>query len=308
MASPREIKKRIKATRNIAQITKAIEAVAAVKMRKSQEVALRARPYALAALEVLRGVSAKKGSTDYVHPLLTARPVKKTCLVVVTSDKGLAGAFNSNVLRRAQEFIAAESRPVELITVGRRGRDFFRKRRTEIREDLTGIGDYISPEETRSIARRLEELYREETCNRVVAVFTNFISVLRQEVTVEQLLPFSQDEVERRIAATIPQRGRYAHMPEALGTSTGVQEYLYEPGPNEVLDAILPLLLEVAVYHMVLEANASEHSARMVAMKNASENAGELIDSLTLKYNKARQEQITKELTEITAGAAALEQ
>lgn len=294
MASAREIKKRIRSTRNIAQITKAMEAVAAVKMRKSQDVALRSRPYSFAALKMLKNLSAGIEQEQYTSPLLDVRPVQKICLVVVTSDKGLAGAFNSNALRRAQEFMAAQSVPVDLVTIGKRGRDFFRKRGVRIIQDVIGVGDYITPAQTQFIAKFLSKLYNDKEYDQIMGVYTNFISVLRQEVVVEQLLPFTKDELEKRIMSGV------------FEASASSSVYIYEPSLSEVLDTLLPLLMEVQMYHVVLEANASEHSARMVAMKNASENASDLIGSLTLKYNKARQEQITKELTEITAGAAAL--
>ncbi|OHB20745.1 MAG: ATP synthase F1 subunit gamma [Parcubacteria group bacterium RIFCSPLOWO2_01_FULL_48_18] len=335
MPSARAIKKRIRSTRNIAQITKAMEAVSAVKMRKSQAVALRSRPYALAALEILKNLSPSTGlgagggigvEDQTLSPLLEQRPVQKICLVVVTSDKGLAGAFNSNVLRRTLDFIRnndsilqdpkrsrgteglERSRRIDVIAVGKKGRDFLKKRDIRVVDEITGIGDWALPEQTKPIAEKLAKLYAAKEYDEIYVVYANFLSVLKQEVVIEKALPFTKEGIEKRIQEIIPQRGRYSGTPQALGrTEAKKVSYVFEPSPQDVLKELLPLLLEIQVYHIILEANASEHSARMVAMKNASENASELIDSLTLSYNKARQAQITKELTEITSGAAALE-
>jgi F-type H+-transporting ATPase subunit gamma len=309
MASARTLKKRIKSTKNIAQITKAMEAVSAVKMRRSQEVAIKARPYALAALEILKNISSDTDlAAAFSHPLLETGKGEKQALIVITSDKGLCGSFNSNVLRKASDFLKKAQMPTDVIAVGKRGRDFLRKRGYTIASELTGMGDYATSTQTKPLAEKALALFTEGGYSAVFAVYTNFISVLKQEVVVEQVLPFSAENIKKRIDEIIPQRGRYANMPAALGAS-GAEHATYkiEPSPAEVLSEILPLLLETNVYHMILEANASEHSARMVAMKNASENAKDLISDLTLVYNKARQANITKELAEISAGAAALE-
>lgn len=277
-------------------------------MRKSQDIALRSRPHALAALEILKNLSGDTSIEEvYASPLLERREVKKICLVVVTSDKGLCGSFNSNVFRKAHEFLNAQAMPVDIVAVGKKGKDFLKKRGRSIIHELSGIGDFVHPSQTKPLADHLTDIFASGQYDEVYTIYTNFISVLKQEVVIEKLLPFSKDEIKRRIEEITPQRGRYSDMPLVLGaTSDENRSYIFEPSPQEALDTLLPLLLEIAVYHVILEANASEHSARMVAMKNASENASELIRSLTLSYNKARQAQITKELIEINAGAAAL--
>ncbi len=255
-----------------------------MKMRKSQEVALRSRPYALAASDILKNLV---GGIDLenlkLSPLLKKHEGGRMCLIVVTSDKGLCGAFNSSVLRAASDFISARpEETVDVIAVGKKGADFFAKRGINLVEKITGTGDFGAIHETKFLSDLVAQLYSTGRYSEVQAVYTNFISVMKQEVVFEKILPFTLHEGES------PNHG-----------------YLFEPSPEEALTKLLPLLLEIKIYHIILEANASEHSARMVAMKNASDNASELIDSLTLLYNKARQAQITKELTEISAGVAA---
>jgi F-type H+-transporting ATPase subunit gamma len=311
MPSTKSIKNRIKSTKNIKQITKAMEAVSAVKMRKSEQVALRARPYALASLEVLKNVSAsinsqKNSEISSLSPLLsTLNADKPKCLVVVTSDKGLAGSFNTNVLRKALNFIK-NNPDTEIIAVGKRGRDFLKRRGGKMIADFTGAGDFVELEETSPIAKLVREGFESGKWSTVTLLYTNFVSALKQEVVARNILPFSFDSLNSIIEGILPTRGKYANMPNVLGTSE-TSDYVFEPNPSEVLGKLLPTLLDIEIHHAVLEGNASEHSSRMVAMRNASENAGELIDGLTLQYNKARQAQITKELTEITGGAAALE-
>lgn len=310
MPSTKFIKNRIKSTKNIKQITKAMEAVSAVKMRKSEQVALRARPYALASLEVLRNVSAvaslrTDSDISSLSPLLKGVKDKPGCLLVITSDKGLAGSFNTNVLRKALNFIK-NSPDTEIIAVGKRGRDFLKRRGGKIIADFTGAGDFVELEETSPIAKFVREGFESGKWSTVTLLYTNFVSALKQEVVARNILPFNFDSLNSIIDGILPTRGKYANMPSVLGTSN-TSDYVFEPNPSEVLGKLLPTLLDIEIHHAVLEGNASEHSSRMVAMRNASLNAGELIDGLTLQYNKARQAQITKELTEITGGAAALE-
>lgn len=308
MAVSPALKNRIRSTKNIKQITRAMEAVSAVKMRKSEQAALQARPFALAALQILRNVAAGL-EADYaaLSPLLEKRIVNKTTLVVVTSDKGLAGSFNTNILREAEKFLKEATGEIEIVTIGKKARDFFAKRPHPIVSRFQDTGDFVELDETRPIATLLEEHYMHKKTDRIVILYTNFLSVLKQEVTYRELLPFSVEMLESIIEGIIPFRGRYAGIPNFLGEKTENIPYLFEPTPAAVLARILPKLLHVEVHQAILEANASEHSSRMVAMKNASENAGELIEELTLAYNKVRQAAITKELTEITAGAAAMD-
>ncbi len=308
MASSKSIKNRIRSTKSIKQITKAMEAVSAVKMRKSEQVAIHARPYALAALEILRGVTAKL-DTDFstLSPLLSVSFNKPICLVIVTSDKGLAGSFNTNVLRKALAFLK-ENSDTEIIAVGKKGRDFLKRRGFNVIESFTGAGDFTELSETSPVAEIIKKGFTEKHWSAVHLLYTNFLSALKQEVTNRRILPFDFESLSAIVDGITPTRGKYANMPEVLGKDIEKSSaYVFEPSPKEVLDELLPALLEIEIYHAVLEGNASEHSSRMIAMRNASDNAGELIDALTLQYNKARQAQITKELTEITAGASALE-
>ncbi|MEK7088201.1 MAG: ATP synthase F1 subunit gamma [Patescibacteria group bacterium] len=303
MANERVIKNRIGATKNIRQITKAMEAVAAVKMRKSEQAALSTRPYALAALQILKNLSSKiETDLALLSPLLAQRPIKKIALVVVTSDKGLAGAFNSNVLRRAEEFIknAPADTEVQIISVGKKAKSYFEYINLKILKQFDGVGDLAELHETEPIAKFLEQLFAEEKTAQVVFIFTNFLSVLKQEVLTRILLPFSEKTLEEIVRNTVPLRGRYSGIPNALGLTTDTLPYIFEPSPEQVLRQLLPHLFYVEVHQVILEANASEHSSRMVAMKNAADNARELIEELTLSYNKARQAKITKELLEIS--------
>src|SRR3989344_5853800 len=319
MASSKSIKNRIRSTKSIKQITKAMEAVSAVKMRKSEQVALRARPYALAAIEMLRGLSAKLDVSwtsnvqllDIGCPtplsLLSAPADKPICLVVVTSDKGLAGSFNTNVLRKALAFTKEHS-GMEVIAVGKKGRDFLKRRGVKVVESVTGAGDFADLSETAPVADFMKKGFAERRWSAVHLLYTNFLSALKQEVTNRKILPFDFESLNAIIAGITPTRGKYANMPEVLGKDVKKSgAYVFEPSPEQVLGELLPALLDIEIYHAVLEGNASEHSSRMIAMRNASDNAGELIDELTLQYNKARQAQITKELSEITAGASALQ-
>lgn len=292
-----------------------MEAVSAVKMRKSEQVALRARPYALAALEVLRGLlrtsDVLKLDEDIRCPqtssLLSAPTDKPICLIVITSDKGLAGSFNTNVLRKALAF-TKQYTDTEVIAIGKKGRDFLKRRGVKIVEGFVGAGDFADLAETEPIASLVKKGFEEKRWSAVHLLYTNFLSALKQEVTNRRILPFDFESINAIIEGITPTRGKYANMPEVLGKDIENESaYVFEPSPKQILGELLPALLDIEIYHAVLEGNASEHSSRMIAMRNASENAGELIDELTLQYNKARQAQITKELSEITAGASALE-
>jgi F-type H+-transporting ATPase subunit gamma len=310
MASSKTIKNRIRSTKNIAQITKAMEAVSAVKMRKSEQVALRARPYALAALEVLRKLT-KVLDSDIIKlsPLLSAPQNKPKCLLVITSDKGLAGAFNINILKKAQKIIEAEPN-TEIVAVGKKGRDFLRRRGFNVVREFTGAGDFVEVEETMPISAYIRQNFENRSWSSVTLLYANFVSALKQEIVARRILPFNFKSLNEIVQDIVPKRGKYANIPNVLNSQDiekNNSSYIFEPSPYLVLNKLLPTLLEIEIHHAVLEDNASEHCSRMMAMRNASENATELISQLTLDYNKARQSQITKELTEITAGANALE-
>lgn len=307
MAGSRALKNRIRSTKNIRQMTRAMEAVSAVKMRRSQAVALAARPYALTALSILKEIQKTTDSSDTPLPLAEKRSVQTICLVVITSDKGLAGAFNASVIKKAEKIIAHAGETVTLVPVGKKGRDYFARRKMPIAAEFLGAGDFGAIDETRHISDFLITSFSDKKCDEVILVYTNFISALKQEVVVRKLLPFSIESLTEIVESITPLRGRYANMPKTIETlGVAPRNFTFEPSPHAVLKTLLPDLLATQVFHAVLEANASEHSSRMIAMKNASENAADLSQQLNIRYNKERQATITKELTEITAGSEAL--
>ncbi len=307
MAGSRAIKSRIKSTKNIQQITKAMQAVSAVKMRKSEAAAVKGRFFALYALDILAKIEANTGTAiKSLSPLFeTNDTAEKNCLVVITSDKGLAGAFNSNVIRKSEELIRNSEVPVEIVAVGKKGRDFFTRKNLKVVKDFEGAGDLATLTEAKNISDFIISLYVEKKYKKIDIVFTNFISALKLEVIHRPLLPLNEETLKQVVENIIPKTGRFS---DVKNDSTSIiSEYKFEPSPEEIVVTLVPKLVELEIFHSILEANASEHSARMVAMKNASENAKEMIGKLTIKYNKERQAQITKELIEITSGKNALE-
>lgn len=313
MSSTQEIKRRIKAVTNTSQITRAMEMVSATKMRKSQEVALRSRPYAIEALRILAEMTHR---TEYKPALMHDRLVKTTAVVVVASDRGLAGAFNSNVFRafeiKLNHVLNGEGK-YTFIAVGRKAEEYLGRKGVHIEHSYKDFGDYIEMDETKPLSELLIRGFLEQQWDKVVVVSTHFRTTLKQDVVVREVLPVHARKVRDTVRELVPQYGRFSEISHGL-PGTGVQrgfkedfEYLIEPDPQTVLDALAPELVKIAIHDLVLEANASEHSARMVAMKNASENAGELKDELNLEYNKSRQAGITREISEIVAGAEALQ-
>lgn len=305
------IKKRVRGVTNTSKITKAMEMVSAQKMRRSQEIALASRPYALRGLELLAELSRR---VEKRPDLMTMRETKRTLILLVAADKGLAGSFNSQVFRRVEEMFGRALASLEpglgspvFAAVGRKAEDFLRRKGLAVHQAFVNFGDYVDLEEVDPLSDFVIRGYEREEWDRVITVSTHFRTTLRQEVLVREVLPATFESIEKTVKEIIPERGRYANMPmNGYLTSHPNFDYLIEPSPLIVLDVLVRHLVTMSIYHLVLEANASEHSARMVAMKNASDNAGELIDSLTLEYNKARQAAITKELAEITGGAEAL--
>ncbi|MBI5421425.1 MAG: ATP synthase F1 subunit gamma [Parcubacteria group bacterium] len=308
MASAKAVKQRIRSVKNTAQITKAMEVVSATKMRRSQEFAIKARPYAIASLNLLRNLVTKTKEL----PGILERREKKECygLLVITSDKGLAGALNANVIRKAEAWIKmrrANNENSILVTVGKRAKDYFEHKGVPIHKSFWGFGDMISLSETLPVAEVLMEGFLDHTWDEFSAVYTHFRTTLLQEAVLRKILPITQEGVEEIVKGVIPEYGKFSSKPYTLNPIPYHYEYTYEPSPEALLTELVPQLLRMHVHHMILESNASEHSARMVAMKNASDNAKELITDLTLTYNKARQASITRELSEITAGKEALE-
>lgn len=309
MPSAKAVKQRIRSVKNTAQITKAMEVVSATKMRRSQEFAIKARPYAIASLNLLRNLVAK---TKELPGILEKRE-KKECygLLVVTSDKGLAGALNANVIRKAEAWIKvrrANNENIILVAVGKRAKDYFEHKGVPIHKSFWGFGDMISLEETLPVADVLIKGFLDHMWDEFSAVYTHFRTTLLQEAVVRGVLPITEEGVREIVESITPKTGRYSEKEKDDATSSHYSyEYTYEPSPEILLTELVPQLLRMHVHHMILESNASEHSARMVAMKNASDNAKELITDLSLMYNKARQANITRELSEITAGKEALE-
>lgn len=318
MESPQHIKSRLKSVKNIGQITKAMEVVSATKMRKAQEVALRSRPYAFKALELLE-MLARVTQNDELRmknvelPLAEKREIKKTLLVVVTSDKGLAGAFNTQVFRQVEQFLTnlgvqQLSEEILVVPVGKRAVSYFTRRNAKIVESFTGFGDYAMPEEIEPLGNLLVQGFLEGSWDRVVTISTHFRSTLKQTPLSRQILPVEVDKIAETVHEIVPEHGRFAEMSnEELRMTNENTEYILEPSPEETLNTLVPHLVTMQLYHVVLEANASEHSARMVAMKTASDNASDLAEGLTLEFNKARQAGITKEIIEITSTMNALQ-
>ncbi len=310
MQSLRDTKKRIRSVKNIEQITKAMEVVSMTKMRKSQGYALRARPYAVAALEMLQNLITM---TPVLPDLLQEREVKNSLLVVVTADKGLVGAFNDNVVRKAQNWIDSatkEGRAFQIIAVGKKARDYFERKEIAVEKSFVDFGDYSAFEEVLPLADIVIGGFLKADFDRVDIVYTHFRSTLRQETALRKILPATKEGIEEIVREIRPESGKYsASKDETVEGDSKIYnfEYKYEPSAKEILDILIPELLRLHIYHVVLESNASEHSARMITMKNASENAKELKGELTLLYNKARQGGITAELNEIVAGREALE-
>ncbi|HEX9603368.1 MAG TPA: ATP synthase F1 subunit gamma [Myxococcales bacterium] len=295
MASLRTIRTRIRSVRNTQKITKAMKMVAAAKLRRAQDAVLRARPYAQLIDEMLASLARARADADLPpHPLMAVRPPRRVELVLMTSDRGLCGGFNSNIIRRGQRFLVEEGARFERIqfsTVGRRGRDFARKRGIETRKDYVGFFGRLRYAQAREVAHDLIQAYETDELDAVYLLYNEFKSAIVQQISLVQLLP-----LQPRATA---QRG-----PGEKGSITA--EHLYEPSRPEVLQALIPRFLAMQIWRALLESEASEHGARMTAMDSATKNASEMIGRLTLDYNRARQAAITKELMEIVSGAEAL--
>ncbi len=278
------IRRRIRGIQGIVKITRAMEMIATSKMRRAQERGLAGRPYAEKIHQVVADLAALSQAGDLLHPLLQRRSVTKIAIVHITPDRGLCGGLNANINRKTSSFILEQSAAVTLIAVGRKGLDFMRRYGRDIRAEFTGLGDRPSLLDTLPISRIIIDDYTNGIIDMVYLVYAQFVSTILQRPILQQILPIE---------------------PVALPRMQNV-DYIYEPSPEVVLGGLLPRFVEMQIYHAILESIASEQSARMVAMRNATENANELIGDLTLVYNKARQESITKELLDITGGAAAL--
>jgi F-type H+-transporting ATPase subunit gamma len=290
MANLLDIRRRIKSVKNTQQITKAMKMVSASKLRRAQERVINARPFAQKMAQVLADL-ASQTTEDFQHPLLDQRGDERYLVVLVTADKGLCGAFNANLIKAAQVFIKEHpGKQIEFLAVGRKGRDFFRRRANVTGEyvAMTGKGRVDFSEALEVAGDIIKRFTETEEIDKVFLIFAEFKTVLTQRIVAEQLLPISQAKTDD------------------AGTTAETTDYIYEQPPAEVFTRLLPRLVETQIFRALLESIASEQGARMTAMDAASKNAGELISTLTLNLNRARQAAITREIIEIVSGAAAL--
>ena len=290
MANTREIRRRIRSVENTAKITNAIQLVAASKMRRAQDRALQARPYAEKMQSVLGQLSGVAGDPDTSHPLLERREINETTVILITPDRGLCGGLIANLERHTGEIVlgpdAGGSGDISMIPVGRKGGDYFQRFGINFRASFQELGDYPGLAETQPISRIAIDDYTEGHVDQVLLVYASFVNTVSQVPVTVPILPVEP--------------------PASEEDSSGETQYIFEPSPQDVLSHLLPRYVDLLVYQAVLEAAASEQSARMVAMRNATDAANDMIADLTLVYNKARQEQITSELLDITGGVEAL--
>jgi F-type H+-transporting ATPase subunit gamma len=286
MAGLKAIKRRINGAKNTRKITRAMKMISAARLRRAQQRITELRPYAIKTSELLASVAARVNAEEDVHPLLRRREEKRVLLVILTSDRGLAGAFNANINKRGYAMwkrLESEGKEVSFAIVGRKGGDFFRRRGAKIDKVFQGIFENLDSAKAGEIGRYIVGRYVEEDLDSAYLIYNEFKSAISQQVVAEQILP--------------------VRVEENVDTAT---DYIYEPSQRALLDRLLPMYMEVTSFRALLESVASEHGARMTAMDNAMRNASEMIDKLTLQYNRARQAAITKELMEIIGGAEAL--
>ncbi|RPH56071.1 MAG: ATP synthase F1 subunit gamma [Chloroflexi bacterium] len=294
MASAREMRLRIRSVKNISQVTRALQAVSASKVRKAINALMATRPYATKAWQVLTHVAGQPGR-DSLHPLLNSREtVRNTLVVVISGDRGLAGAYNTNLIRFVSRHFANWPTPVKYIAVGRKGRDLLLRRRQGVIADFSNLPAAPSFPDVSAIGRLAVDEYLSGKVDEVYLVYTSFLNMVRQDPSVKKLLPLDVEAHEERV-----QNYEVRHTPAA---------YLYEPDEREILDQIIPRFTALQVYQAILESLASEHAARMVAMRNATDNAIDLVAELQLQYNKVRQQAITNDMLDIAGGAEALSQ
>ncbi len=284
MASARDLRRRIKSIKSTQQITKAMKMVAAAKLRKAQERVIAARPFAGKIQEVLARLTSANSGVK--HPLLEVREPNNICYVLITADRGLCGGYNANILRLNAGLL--HNRPGSVVAIGRKGRDFFRRRGVDIKTEFVGLGEDIPFGVAKEIGQTVVDYYVKGIFDEVHLVFTEFKSAMTQKPTTMKLLPIEPP-------------------PPVEGEKSLQIDYIYEPDPEQLLAELLPKYIETTIYRALLEAKASEHGARMTAMGSATDNAAEMIDKLTLSLNRARQAAITKEISEIVGGANALD-
>jgi F-type H+-transporting ATPase subunit gamma len=295
-----DYRRRVRSVKSTQQITRAMKFVAAAKLRRAQEGVFAARPYAREILRVLKSAAARMETP--VHPLLERRPEERILALIVTGDRGLAGAFNTNVLRRAGEFLREHAvRKVQVMIVGRKGRDALRKRGVKFVNEYLGVSNNVQFKNAKEIAARIAELYAKDEVDAVYAIYNEFKTVMLQKLRAEKLLPIDPAVV----APEKPGEKRPQVPPETpTATQAPMVDYIYEQPIQELFAGLVPRYLESEVFRILLESAAAEHAARMTAMDSATRNASDLIDRLTLEMNKVRQADITKQLIEIVSGAA----
>ncbi len=343
MANLLDIRRRIRSVRNTRQITKAMQMVSAAKLRRAQERALAARPYAQMLTNVLKSLVSRAEIYDPItgearHPLLIRRPEQNILLIVVSGEKGLAGAFNSNILKAATRFMEAkQGKNIDIIALGRKSRDFFRRRYPfvesgerkgpiQVVSEYVGLMNRAQFSSAREIAEKVCELYEKELVDSVYIVYNEFKSVIAQRLVVDDVLPIAQiGEPVHEVAEEVSEEERKRRIEAALHAGAGVRpadtsaidqkaagfgasriDYIYEQPPEELFRDLLPRYISVQLFRAMLESEAAEHAARMTAMDSATNNASDMIDALTLQMNRVRQAKITKEIIEIVSGAAAL--
>ncbi len=298
MASAREIKRRMKSVKNIMQVTMALEAVSASRVRRATALVVASRAYANLAMEMLMGIASANQSGTPLHPLLTtSQNTSAITVLLVTSDRGLAGAYNANIIRVARQFIKDKGKAVHWVAVGRKGRDALIRIGENVIADFSGLPAWLNIGDIRPIARVLIDDYLGNASGETYIAFTDFINTLTQRPRIQRLFPLIPDQ-------SLELGGDYMKVPPA--PTTRIPDYIYEPSAAAILDEIVPKFTELVIFQSILESVASEHSARMVAMRNASDNARALSGDLLLSYNKVRQAAITSEILDIVGGVEAL--
>ena len=296
----KQVKNKIISTQKTGKVTKAMESVSAVKMRKSQERAFAGRPYVHSAMRILQRLSSSQDGLS--HPFAQKRKIEKKLLVIVTSDKGLAGSVNSAVLKRAEK-VFVEEKEIDVIAIGRKAVEFTRREKKELLAEYTNIGDNVTLADVYDMSAKVMDAFASGTYGEVDVLYQNFLSTFEQEPTKRNILPFDPAEIGYIMRGIRPKTGKFS---ENTSEQDGKITYTVEPSAEEVLDTLIPQLVQIMLYHALLESKACEHSARMVAMKNATDKSKEVVKALTIQYNKARQAAITAEVSEITAGVEAM--
>ncbi len=316
MDSPQNLKKRLKSIGNINKITKAMELVAATKMRRSQEIALASRPYAFAGLDLLANLSLL--NRKELPALIQKRKTKRVLYVLVASDKGLAGAFNSSVFKKFEHYLSESNRLLirenkqsedknTFVAVGEKSFNYLSKKGLPVIKKFTNVGDFTTTEQVQPLTEFLAQGYLKKDFDKVIVFSTHFQSALKQESLTREVLPISFTSIKETLSEIVPKTGKFANLANKFQASSfKLQDYLIEPSAKVILEDLVKHLFFMQMYHLILEANASEHAARRLAMKTASDNASDLGQALNLQYNKVRQGAITSQIIEIIAGSEAL--